>query len=109
MVVGHGRGAFLTICGQRSEPAAISSLVRHGSGLVFAALEPKRLGKLQIPTMPTDHDSRCPDVHVAVDASSGISAADRARTIRALAAATSIPTDFVRPGHVVPVHARLSP
>ena len=113
VVVGHRNGAFLVICAHRAEAGSIASLVRHGSGLVHVAMDMKRLRKLQIPNMPTDYDSLCPDVHVAVDASSGIttgiSAADRAHTIRALAAPASAPADFLRPGHVVPIHARRSP
>ncbi len=113
VVVGHGTGALLVASAHRAEPATIASMVRHGSGLVFVAMDVERLRRLQIPTMPTDYDSLSPDVHVAVDASSGIttgiSATDRAYTIRVLAAPDSAPADFLRPGHVVPIHARLFP
>ncbi len=113
VLIGHGTGSFLALSAHRAGPTAIASLVRHGSGMVFVAMELPRLQELQIPPLPIDFDSRCPDMHVAVDASAGIttgiSARDRAHTIAALAAPTSLPTDFVRPGHVVPRRASLSP
>jgi 3,4-dihydroxy 2-butanone 4-phosphate synthase/GTP cyclohydrolase II len=111
VVVGQRAGALLVLAGASACPAGTAALVRHGSGLVFVAMEQQRLQSLQIPPMPTDPDSKCPKVHVAVDAAAGIgtgiSAIDRAETIRLLSDRASKPDTFARPGHVLPVGASL--
>jgi 3,4-dihydroxy 2-butanone 4-phosphate synthase/GTP cyclohydrolase II len=109
IVIGHRRGASLVVTGISVDPVGVAALVRHGSGLIYVAMEQQRLLSLQIPRMPTDPDSLCPRVHVAVDAAigigTGISAVDRAETIRRLADPASTPDTFSRPGHVLPVTA----
>lgn len=108
VVVTHGECGFLAV-GATITAAGLAALVRHGSGLIYAAMPEPRLRALQIPRMPTDSDSLCPRVHVAVDAAvgvtTGISAADRAVTISRLGDPASTPADFHRPGHVLPVSA----
>jgi 3,4-dihydroxy 2-butanone 4-phosphate synthase/GTP cyclohydrolase II len=101
----------LVMAAERISPQAVNFMATEGRGLICVAMREQRLEQLQIPPMVT----RAGDAHgtafrVAVDAaervSTGISAPDRARTIAALASASSRPEDFVRPGHVFPLAAR---
>lgn len=85
--------------------------VRHGSGLLCAPMPQEWADRLQLPPMVTDNqDPRRTAYTVSVDAASGvgtgISAADRARTVRVLADRGSGPQDVIRPGHVFPLRAR---
>lgn len=88
--------------------AQLAFAIRHSSGLVHAAMPSFLLDKLRIPDQPVfaSEDSRL-SFTVAVDAANGIgtgiSAHDRARTLRVLADGSSVPDDLVRPGHVMPV------
>ncbi|MCL4423236.1 MAG: bifunctional 3,4-dihydroxy-2-butanone-4-phosphate synthase/GTP cyclohydrolase II [Actinobacteria bacterium] len=86
-------------------------LVRHTSGLACVAMEPERLDQLRLDQMvAAGNDPRGTAFTVSVDlrgvTSTGISAADRAATIRALADPTLTASDFSRPGHVFPLRAR---
>ncbi|WP_354699692.1 Riboflavin biosynthesis protein RibBA [Paraconexibacter sp. AEG42_29] len=95
-------------------PEAMAFLVRHTSGLACVGMTGDRLDALELPLMvPDARDNR--DVlgtafTVSVDAvagmTTGISAVERANTVRALAHPASRPVDFVRPGHVFPLKAR---
>jgi 3,4-dihydroxy 2-butanone 4-phosphate synthase/GTP cyclohydrolase II len=85
-------------------------MIRHTSGYVCAPLPAERAAALQLPLMVADsQDSRRTAYTVSVDAASGvttgISAADRARTLRVLADPASGPRDLIRPGHVLPLRA----
>lgn len=85
-----------------------SFLIRHTSGLLCAVTTGERLNALSIPLMGNeDTTTRPPAFAVAVDAregiTTGISARDRARTIRLLAARETRAEDLVRPGHVLPM------
>ncbi len=85
-------------------------MIRHTSGYVCAPLPAERAAALQLPLMVADsQDSRRTAYAVSVDAASGvttgISAADRARTLRVLADPASGPDDLIRPGHVLPLRA----
>ncbi len=112
VIVGHADRASVVLGAASSDSAGTAALIRHGSGLVYVATPAQRLRSLQIPPMPIEFDSKCPHAHVAVDAASGIgtgiSAVDRAETIRRLGDPAARSTDFVRPGHVVPVSAELT-
>ncbi|WP_125775895.1 GTP cyclohydrolase II [Antribacter gilvus] len=84
--------------------------VRHSSGYLCAPLPAGRADELGLPLMVADsEDPRRTAYAVAVDAASGvttgISAADRARTVRVLADPASGPSDLIRPGHVLPLRA----
>jgi 3,4-dihydroxy 2-butanone 4-phosphate synthase/GTP cyclohydrolase II len=86
-------------------------MATHGRGLICAALEGELLDHLGIPMMVQENTSRfetafCVSVEAREGTSTGISAHDRARTIRALIDPTSKPSDFVKPGHVFPLRAR---
>ncbi|PFG38016.1 3,4-dihydroxy 2-butanone 4-phosphate synthase/GTP cyclohydrolase II [Georgenia soli] len=84
--------------------------VRHSSGYICAPMPAARADALALPLMvAANQDTLRTAYTVTVDAANGvttgISAADRARTLRTLADPATIPSDLVRPGHVVPLRA----
>lgn len=86
-------------------------MIKYTSGYVCIALPGSRLEELQIPMMvPENQDRHRTAYTITVDykhgTTTGISAYDRSLTARALASPSSLPTDFNRPGHMVPLHAR---
>ncbi len=91
-------------------PAAIAFMVRWTSGVLCVALPGERLDALHIPMMvPRGNDSMQTAFTVTVDyrhgTTTGISAADRAMTIRALVDPQARAGDFNRPGHLFPLRA----
>jgi 3,4-dihydroxy 2-butanone 4-phosphate synthase / GTP cyclohydrolase II len=100
----------LIFAAECATPALLAFMVRHTSGYVCVALPGEECDRLDLPPMHhRDGDRFGTAYRVAVDligTGTGISAADRARTIAALAAPGSLPSDFLRPGHVVPLRAR---
>jgi 3,4-dihydroxy 2-butanone 4-phosphate synthase/GTP cyclohydrolase II len=96
---------------QMATPELLAFMVRYTSGYVCVPLTATDCDRLELPPMyHTNQDRRGTAYRVTVDArdgvGTGISAADRARTIRLLADPASRPSDFSRPGHVVPLLAR---
>ena len=92
-------------------PEWVAWTVKHTSGLLCAPLPAGLADSLGLPDMvERNQDSLRTAYTVTVDAASGvttgISAADRARTLRVLADPAAGPTDLVRPGHVLPLRAR---
>lgn len=88
----------------------INFMTKHARGLICAPLTAERLAELQIPMMVQENTSRLGTAFtVSVDAlegtTTGISASDRAVTIRKLADPESRAEDFARPGHVLPLRA----
>jgi 3,4-dihydroxy 2-butanone 4-phosphate synthase / GTP cyclohydrolase II len=100
--------ADLTMAAQWVTPESIAFMLRHGRGLVCMPCDGDRLDRLGIGPMVTD--AGCDTAFtVSIDhrsVGSGISAVDRAATIRAVLDPWSGPADFVRPGHVFPLRAR---
>ena len=101
----------LIFAAEKATPELMAFMVRHTSGYVCIALTEEQCDRLDLPPMHhTNQDKRGTAYAVTVDAaegiSTGISATDRARTTRLLAAADSAAVDFRRPGHVVPLRAR---
>ena len=100
--------ADLTMAAERVTPEAIAFMLRHGRGLVCMPCEGRRLDRLAIGAMVTD--AGCDTAFtVSIDhrsVGSGISAVDRAATVRAVLDLWARPEDFVRPGHVFPLRAR---
>ncbi len=99
------------LAAELATPAWVAWAVRHGSGLLCAPMPQQWADRLRLPPMVTDNqDPRRTDYTVSVDAASGIgtgiSAADRCRTVTVLAASESGPDDVIRPGHVFPLRAR---
>jgi 3,4-dihydroxy 2-butanone 4-phosphate synthase/GTP cyclohydrolase II len=92
-------------------PEAVNLMVTEGRGLICAPMTSERLRELEIPAMTTENnDAHGTAFHIGVDhrvfSTTGISAADRAATIAALADPASSATDFRRPGHVFPLAGR---
>lgn len=112
IVLTDGRESALVVLGSAATTATVAGMVREGSGLVFVALHRQRLADLRIGRMTADGEARTAEFHVAVDAAegigTGISAADRTRTIHLLADPGASGADFVRPGHVMPVAADIT-
>ena len=85
--------------------------IRHTSGYVCAPMPPEVADRLALPLMVTENTDPLRTAYtISVDAaegvSTGISAADRAHTLRLLADSAASPDDFVRPGHILPLRAR---
>ncbi|GHC88742.1 riboflavin biosynthesis protein RibBA [Nocardiopsis terrae] len=92
-------------------PELLAFMIRYTSGVVCVPMEGRDLDRLDLPLMTARNEESLRTAYtVTVDAregvSTGISAADRARTIRLLSSAESRPVDFVRPGHILPLRAR---
>ena len=90
---------------------ALAFFLEHSSGVICAPLAAERLDELELPLMVRDNrESHRTAFTVSVDLASGIttgiSAADRARTVRALADPHAVASDFVRPGHIFPLRSR---
>jgi 3,4-dihydroxy 2-butanone 4-phosphate synthase/GTP cyclohydrolase II len=101
----------LVMAAQHVNPAAVNFMARHGRGLICVPTTGERLEKLGIARMVKENrESFRTDFQVSVDAAqgigSGISAADRAKTIHLMAKASAKPDDLVAPGHVFPLRAR---
>ena len=98
----------LIMAAEHATPEAITFFVRHTSGVICAPLMGDRLESLDIPLMVQDNTEshRTAFMHT-VDlihgTSTGISAADRSATIRALCDPATKPTDLARPGHIFPL------
>jgi 3,4-dihydroxy 2-butanone 4-phosphate synthase/GTP cyclohydrolase II len=90
---------------------AINFMAKHGRGLICLPITGKRLDELQIPIMVEQNTSKFTTAFtVSIEAkhrvSTGISAADRAETIKAVLDPATQPEDIVRPGHMFPLRAR---
>src|SRR5579863_2134565 len=101
----------LIMAGEWATPQAINFMARFGRGLICAPTTSERLKQLGIEQMVVkNRESFRTDFQVSVDAATGvttgISAADRARTIRIMADPTAVPNDLVQPGHVFPLRAK---
>ncbi|MFC0107140.1 bifunctional 3,4-dihydroxy-2-butanone-4-phosphate synthase/GTP cyclohydrolase II [Kibdelosporangium aridum] len=101
----------LIFAAEKATPELVAFMVRYTSGYICVPLTEADCDRLDLPPMfHTNQDRRGTAYTVTVDArdgvSTGISAADRAHTIRLLADQDSKPTDFSRPGHVVPLRAK---
>ena len=101
----------LIMAAEKVTPEAIAFIVRHSSGVICMPVVGDRLDELEIPLMVADNtDQRHTAFTVSVDArrgvSTGISAADRATTIRAIVEPGTAPEDLSRPGHIFPLRYR---
>ncbi len=91
-------------------PQQIAFMMNHARGLICVAMPGERLDALDIPLMVSRNtESLKTAFTVSVDyipgTTTGISAADRAKTVRALVSENSRPEDFARPGHIFPLRA----
>ncbi len=101
----------LTMAAELVTPEAVNFMATHGRGLICLALTPERLDELEIPLMVQENSSRtgtamCVAIEAKARTSTGISAPDRAATIRAAVDPETRPNDLARPGHVFPLRAR---
>src|SRR6187551_2684269 len=101
----------LIFAAELATPEMIAFMVRYTSGYICAPLAAEECDRLELPPMyHTNQDRRGTAYAVTVDAregvTTGISASDRAHTIRMLADPASRAADFARPGHVVPLRAK---
>jgi 3,4-dihydroxy-2-butanone 4-phosphate synthase/GTP cyclohydrolase II len=102
----------LTMAAELVTPEAINFMATHGRGLICLAMTGERLDELDLPAMAADNTAPHGTAFtVSIDlighgVTTGISAHDRAQTIRAAVDAGSSPDDFARPGHVFPLRAR---
>ncbi|MDM7490685.1 3,4-dihydroxy-2-butanone-4-phosphate synthase [Rhodococcus sp. CSLK01-03] len=99
------------LAAHHASPEWIAWTVRHTSGLLCAPMTGARADALELPAMVTDNqDPKQTAYTITVDAargvSTGISAADRATTLRVLADPTATARDLIRPGHILPLRAR---
>ncbi|MEA2291224.1 MAG: 3,4-dihydroxy 2-butanone 4-phosphate synthase / cyclohydrolase [Solirubrobacteraceae bacterium] len=101
----------LTLAAQFATPEAINFMAKEGRGLICLALTPDRCDELGLDLMAAKNESPFETAFtVSVEAregvTTGISAADRARTIQVAIDPTSAPRDLVQPGHVFPLKAK---
>jgi 3,4-dihydroxy 2-butanone 4-phosphate synthase/GTP cyclohydrolase II len=101
----------LIFAAEKATPELVAFMRRWTSGYICVALTEADADRLELPPMyHTNQDRRGTAYTVTVDAregiSTGISAADRAHTLRLLGSAETNPTELSRPGHVVPLRAR---
>jgi 3,4-dihydroxy 2-butanone 4-phosphate synthase/GTP cyclohydrolase II len=101
----------LIVAAESVTPEQIGFIVRHGSGIICVALPGEEVGRLALrPMCENSTDAQGTAFTVSVDLRSGtttgISAADRANTARALGDPNSRATDFASPGHVFPLQSR---
>ncbi len=101
----------LVLAAEKVTPEAINFMAGHARGLICLPVIGERLDELRIPLMVGDNSSKFATAFtVSVEAkhgvTTGISAADRAATIRAIVAPATKPEDLARPGHVFPLRAR---
>jgi 3,4-dihydroxy 2-butanone 4-phosphate synthase/GTP cyclohydrolase II len=101
----------LTIAAEKVTPEVINFMATHGRGLICLSLTPERCDFLRLPLMSATNTSNfgtafCESIDARAGVSTGISAADRTRTILATVDPNCRPADLARPGHVFPLRAR---
>ncbi|MFB3852527.1 MAG: bifunctional 3,4-dihydroxy-2-butanone-4-phosphate synthase/GTP cyclohydrolase II [Vicinamibacterales bacterium] len=101
----------LTLAASHVTPEAINFMARYGRGLICLSMTPERLDELEIPLMVPRNTARfdtafCVSIEAKAHTSTGISAADRARTVLAAIDPETRPSDLARPGHMFPLRAR---
>ncbi|MFW6352876.1 MAG: 3,4-dihydroxy-2-butanone-4-phosphate synthase, partial [Verrucomicrobiota bacterium] len=101
----------LVLAASKVTTERINFMIRHARGLICVPMLDQRLKRLGIDDMvPSNRESFRTAFTVSVDAAhgvtTGISAYDRALTVRALASPDSTPSDLVQPGHIFPLRAR---
>jgi 3,4-dihydroxy 2-butanone 4-phosphate synthase/GTP cyclohydrolase II len=100
----------LIFAASKATPELVGFMIRHTSGVICMPMEGHELDRLKLPPMTAVNEDRKGTAYtVSVDArdgvTTGISAADRARTIRVLADSATEPYELTRPGHVFPLRA----
>jgi 3,4-dihydroxy 2-butanone 4-phosphate synthase/GTP cyclohydrolase II len=101
----------LTIAAEKVTPEIVNFMATHGRGLICLPLTPERCDYLRLPLMSPQNTSNfgtafCESIDARAGVTTGISAADRTRTILASIDPECRPDDLARPGHVFPLRAR---
>jgi 3,4-dihydroxy 2-butanone 4-phosphate synthase / GTP cyclohydrolase II len=101
----------LVIAADHVSAEAINFMARFGRGLICLTLTPERCDRLQLPAMASRNGTRhgtafTVSIEAATGVETGISAADRARTVQAAVARDAKASDLVQPGHIFPLRAQ---
>src|SRR5256712_9435416 len=101
----------LIMAAEHATPETVNFMAKHGRGLICVPTTAERLQQLGVERMVLQNrETFKTDFQVSVDASrgitTGISAADRARSIQVMADPTAVLDDLVQPGHVFPLRAK---
>ena len=101
----------LVLASDHVTPEAINFMAKYGRGLICLTLTRERCERLQLQPMATRNGSPhgtafTVSIEAAEGVSTGISAADRARTVQAAVAKDALPRDLVQPGHIFPLQAQ---
>ncbi|MEX2206832.1 MAG: bifunctional 3,4-dihydroxy-2-butanone-4-phosphate synthase/GTP cyclohydrolase II [Myxococcota bacterium] len=103
----------LCMAAEACTPEAVNFMAMYGRGLICLAITPERARQLDLPMMVRDTENETPfgtaftvSIEAREGVTTGISAADRARTIQVAIAASARPSDLTRPGHVFPLVAK---
>ena len=101
----------LTVAAEKVTPEIVNFMATHGRGLICLALTPERCDFLRLPLMSAENTSTfgtafCETIDARYGVTTGISAADRTRTILASIDPQTRPADLARPGHIFPLRAR---
>ncbi len=104
----------LICAAEKVDSAVVNAMARHARGLICLALTEERVRDLELPMMVSEGEARVPlsrepftvSIEAARGVSTGISAADRAWTIRMAIDPKTEPSDLSRPGHVFPLRCR---
>ncbi len=102
----------LTIAAEKVTPDVINFMAVHGRGLICMPMTGERLDELRVPLMVSENTSSygtafCVSIEAKAGVSTGISAADRARTVLAAVDPQTTTSDLVRPGHMFPLRAKV--
>jgi 3,4-dihydroxy 2-butanone 4-phosphate synthase/GTP cyclohydrolase II len=101
----------LVLAADHVTPEAINFMAKHGRGLICLTLTRERCERLRLPPMTTRNGTAhgtafTVSIEAAEGVTTGISAADRARTVQAAVAREAKPSDLVQPGHIFPLQAQ---
>ncbi len=101
----------LILAAEMATPEAINFMATHGRGLICLTMTADKARRLELPLMVRDNQSPFQtaftvSIEAAQGVTTGISAADRAKTIRTAASPNAKASDLVRPGHIFPLIAR---
>ncbi|MBS1853172.1 MAG: 3,4-dihydroxy-2-butanone-4-phosphate synthase [Acidobacteria bacterium] len=101
----------LTLAAEKVTPELINFMAKYGRGLICLAMTEERLDHLRIGPMSAENTSNygtafCEAIDAREGVSTGISAADRSRTIQVAIDPATRPSDLARPGHMFPLRAR---
>jgi 3,4-dihydroxy 2-butanone 4-phosphate synthase/GTP cyclohydrolase II len=101
----------IVVAAEKVTPEVINFIATHARGLICVAMTGDRIDKLKLD--PMTRDNRAPlgtaftvSIDAAANTGSGVSAAERARTVQVAIADDTVPEDLVTPGHVFPLRAR---